>query len=214
MKSDNQNNKQNIKNLESFYDQRSLEWKKLYEDKLYPSDLAKIYRGKLAKHYVNKFINHNSKILDAGCGAGKVLLDLVDNYNVEGIDVSSKMIELCNQEFESAKIIKNKYKFSVGNLFDSNFHEKTFDGIIALGFLEYQVNENKSLKYLRSLIKPNGYLIISGPSNIRLYNYFGLVSIIEILRRFFNKKKRDDYKEDWETICLHKYSIQRFKKYY
>lgn len=206
-----QDNKNIIKNLESFYDQRSLEWKRLYEKKLYPSDVAKIYRGKLAKYFVNKFLKENSKILDAGCGAGKVLLDIVENYEVQGIDVSSKMIELCNKEFEHANIDKNKYKFSIGNLFDSDLKEKSFDGIIALGFLEYQKNENISLKYLRSLLKPNGLIIISGPSNIRLYNYFGLVSIIEIVRRVLSRKKRDDYKVDWETICLHKYSISRFK---
>ena len=202
----------NLKNIETYYDERSLEWKKLYEKKLYPSDFAKIKRGELANFFVKKYVKENLRILDAGCGAGKVLLDIVPNYYVEGIDISSNMIKLCEEEFELKNISKDKYKFRIGNLFDLDIKKNSFEGIIALGFLEYQSDENKSLQYLLSLLKPNGFLIISGPSDIRLYNFFNLVSLIERFRRFISKKKREDYKSDWESICLHKYSISRFRK--
>ena len=204
--------KDNLKNIESFYDNRSLEWKNLYEKRLYPSDVAKIRRGKIATLFTEKYIKENSKILDAGCGAGKVALNIVKNNTIEGIDISKKMIELCNKEFIANKINKNKYLFRTGNIFELDFKKESYDGIIALGFLEYQNDENKSLEFLYNLLKPSGYLILSGPNNLRLYNFFNLVYIIEKIRRKFSLNKKLDYEVDWETICLHKYSVSEFKK--
>lgn len=202
----------NSKKIESFYDDRSLEWKNLYEKKLYPSDVAKIRRGEIATSFTKKYIKDNSKILDAGCGAGKVALDIVKNNRVEGVDISKKMIELCNKEFINNKIDKEKYEFRAGNIFKLDFKKESYDGIIALGFLEYQNDENKSLKFLYDLLKPNGYLILSGPNNLRLYNYFNLVTLIEKIRQKLSLSKKLDYQVDWESICLHKYSVNRFKK--
>ena len=204
--------KDNLKNIESFYDNRSLEWKNLYQNRLYPSDVAKIRRGKIATLFTEKYIKENSKILDAGCGAGKVALDIVKNNTIEGIDISKKMIELCNKEFITNKINKNKYLFRTGNIFELDFKKESYDGIIALGFLEYQNDENKSLEFLYNLLKPSGYLILSGPNNLRLYNFFNLVYIIEKIRRKLSLNKKLDYEVDWETICLHKYSASKFKK--
>jgi len=206
------NTKDNIKNIKLFYDNRSLEWKNLYEKRLYPSDVAKIRRGKIATLFTEKYIKENSKILDAGCGAGKVALDIVKNNTIEGIDISKKMIELCNKEFITNKINKNKYLFRTGNIFELDFKKESYDGIIALGFLEYQNDENKSLEFLYNLLKPSGYLILSGPNNLRLYNFFNLVYIIEKIRRKLSLNKKLDYEVDWETICLHKYSVSKFKK--
>ena len=60
-------------------------------------------------------------------------------------------------------------------------------------------------------MKPNGFIVISGPNNLRLYNYFNLVKIIEKIRNIiFLKSKEND--RDYETISLHKYNIQKFKK--
>jgi len=208
----NKKTKDNVKNIESFYDNRSLEWKNLYEKRLYPSDVAKIRRGKIATLFTEKYIKKNSKILDAGCGAGKVALDIVKNNTIEGIDISKKMIELCNKEFITNKINKNKYLFRTGNIFELDFKKESYDGIIALGFLEYQNDENKSLEFLYNLLKPSGYLILSGPNNLRLYNFFNLVNIIEKIRLKLSLNKKLDYEVDWETICLHKYSVSKFKK--
>ena len=58
------------------------------------------------------------------------------------------MIELCNKEFITNKINKNKYLFRTGNIFELDFKKESYDGIIALGFLEYQNDENKSLEFL------------------------------------------------------------------
>ena len=208
----NLSNKDNAKKIESFYDDRSLEWKNLYEKKLYPSDVAKIRRGEIATLFIKKYIKKDSKILDAGCGAGKIALDIVKNNTIEGIDISKKMIELCNKEFTNNKIDKKKYLFRVGNIFELNFEKESYDGIIALGFLEYQNDENKSLEFLYNLLKPNGYLIISGPNNLRLYNFFNLVTIIEKIRQKLSLSKKLDYEVDWESICLHKYSVMKFRK--
>ena len=208
----NQLDKDNAEKIESFYDDRSLEWKNLYEKKLYPSDVAKIKRGEIATLFTNKYIKRNSKILDAGCGAGKIALDIVKNNTVEGIDISKKMIDLCNQEFVANNIDKKKYSFKYGNVFELNLKKESYDGIIALGFLEYQNDENKSLEFLFNLLKPNGYLILSGPNNLRLYNFFILVTIVEKFRQKLSLNKKLDYQVDWESICLHKYSVSRFKE--
>ncbi len=201
-----------IENVETFFENEHLRWKSLYKEKYIPTDLAKIKRKIISSNFISKYLQKNSKILDVGCGAGMVSLELVNQgYKIEGIDVSKKMINLCEEQFKSLKINRDKFKFKEGNIFELDLKENSYDGIIALGFLEYQKIESTSLDYLYKILKPNGFIVISGPNNLRLYNYFNLVKIIEKMRNIFFLKSKENSR-DYETISLHRYNIHKFKK--
>lgn len=59
----------------------------------------------------NKLIDKNSNVLDVGCGAGKYLVSLADDFRYGlGIDLSPKMIEYANQKAEEYNIKNIEYR--------------------------------------------------------------------------------------------------------
>ena len=114
-------------------------------------DSTLIFAKELEKH-----LKPNSKILDGGCGAGiPIAKYLSKNFQVYGIDISSKQIEL-------AKKLVPKEKFKKANLIEKSFENEFFDGIIALYSLIH-INRKNHLEILRNfynMLKKPGFLMI------------------------------------------------------
>jgi len=105
---------------------------------------------------LEKQLEPNSKILDAGCGAGiPIAKYLSENFEVYGIDISLKQIELAK------KLIPNG-KFKKANLIEKSFENEFFHGIIALYSLIH-INRKNHLEILRNfynVLKKPGFLMI------------------------------------------------------
>ncbi|MFH1393752.1 MAG: class I SAM-dependent methyltransferase [Candidatus Micrarchaeota archaeon] len=97
-----------------------------------------------------------AKILDAGCGAGiPIAKYLSGNFQVFGIDISSKQIELAK------KHVPNGF-FKKADFLESGFENEFFDGIICLYALIH-VDRKRHLEILKEfyrLLKSPGYLLI------------------------------------------------------
>jgi len=110
-----------------------------------------IFAKELEKH-----LKPGAKILDAGCGPGiPIAKYLSEKFEVYGIDISEKQIEL-------AKKLVPKAKFKKADLVAPGFENETFDGIICLYALIH-VDRKKHLEILKefyNLLKSPGYLMI------------------------------------------------------
>ncbi len=124
------------------------------------------------------------KILDAGCGDGRLCYELRNsNAKIFGVDYSERAIAF-------AKIFNPNAVFFNESLDSFNTNEK-FDFIVLLETLEHIIpaETNKVLKNLKNLMKKNGRLIITVPSkNIKLaekhYRHFSEKDLRETLRGF------------------------------
>lgn len=105
---------------------------------------------------LEKYLNPGSKILDAGCGAGyPIAKHLSNKFEVYGIDISKKQVEL-------AKKLVPKAKFKKADLASPGFEKESFDGIICI-YAIIHVNRKKHLEILKrfyNLLKSPGYLMI------------------------------------------------------
>ena len=118
-------------------------WEKRWFD--IPSDAPMENENKYPLKYAKLTVNsHDGKILEAGCGAGRILSYLYyKNYDVVGIDFIESAI----------KKIKIKYKdinAEVSDISNTNFDDNSFDTILAFGLyhnfeIENQGRENHSL---------------------------------------------------------------------
>ena len=161
------------------FDSATQAWRDLYYKPKMVNDLVLCDRKDIAVAFLTKYLKSDSKVLDAGCGAGVVALDIVKKgFYVHGIDISPQMIALCKRSFEQAEIDVSQYTFSTKNLAEPDLPAASFDAIVALGVLEYQQNEHEILRNFRKIVKPGGVLICSGPIKTRLSNYFGLGSLL------------------------------------
>lgn len=101
--------------------------------------------------------NENQKILEAGCGAGRILSYLYNkNYNVVGI-------EFIDSAVKKIKIKNPKQQVYTMDILKTNFNDEEFDTILAFGlYHNFQLeNFKKSLIETKRILKKNGILCFS-----------------------------------------------------
>ena len=108
----------------------------------------------------------NGSVLDVGCGAGSHSLSLQNdrNLNVTSIDISEKAIETCK-----LRGVKNA---KVQNILD--YEGEKFDTIILLmngvGIFGKLDNCNKYLSKLKSLLNPDGQILLDSSDIIYMFD--------------------------------------------
>jgi len=118
-------------------------------------------------YFISKEYIKNKVILDIGCWTG-----LFENlsYNnakkIYGIDPGYDAIEYAKKKFPKAD-------FKVGNALNLPYKKNKFDCVLFLEVIEHlpKDTEIKALKEIKKVLKPNGYLILSTPSN----NIFSII---------------------------------------
>ena len=172
----------NLEEIGDFFDHQANAWLERYHKPRQASDLVILDRMNIAIEFMQSKLAAGSRILDVGCGPGVVALQLaLQRYLVSGIDISPEMIRLCRKKFAEMPEVKGDHTFAVGNFTESDLKKESFDGIVALGFLEFQKNEIQVLIRFHEILKPGGVLVISGPMKLALTELFGIRNITRAL---------------------------------
>lgn len=105
-----------------------------------------------------KYIKEGEKVLDLGCGNGR-LLDLFKDKKIDyiGIDNSEKLIEIAKKKCPDAK-------FQVADALNLSFPDNYFDKIFSIAVLHHIPSEEfrlQSLKEAKRVLKPGGLLILT-----------------------------------------------------
>ncbi|MFX1311069.1 MAG: methyltransferase domain-containing protein [Promethearchaeota archaeon] len=155
---------------------------------------GKMYFGRI-KRIIKLFIKFKlkfSKVLEVGGGFGL----FSTNYKLNFPECNLYLLDLYNKDI--LKIVKNviKIKLSIKmNYFfecdiqkKTQFKDKSFDLIFALDVLEHIENPNLALDELFRILKQNGLIFISVPTESKL---------IKIFRKLYNKFKLIELNPHW-----------------
>lgn len=111
---------------------------------------------------IYKICNHDTgkKVVDIGCGSGKLLLDLKSKgfTQLTGIDISASTgacLERYGIHYQSQCITENTVLTK-----DS----KSFDLVSMISVLEHVLDLQHCIYYASSILKDNGYILISVPN--------------------------------------------------
>lgn len=193
-----------MQNVRDHFDKDAMTWRELYHNQYRANNKVLIDRKNYSMTFLSKYLNTDLRILDAGCGAGEVSLEAVRRgCFVHGIDLSEKMIHLCNQTFSKIGIDRTRYHFTVEDITKGNLPVDSYNGILAIGFLEYQKDELKALRIFHRTLRSKGILICTGPIKTRITNLFGLGITIE--NNFSKAFIRNPH-------MINMYSLSRFRK--
>jgi len=143
-------------------------------------------RLEYAFKYINKHLKKEQKVLDFGGGSGVFSKALASYFN----DVS--IIDLDTLEAEN---IKNHFNLENVTIHNQNINDfkinLKYDVIVATDVLEHFLNLNEPLNFFNKFLKKDGFLLITLPTENKLYEFGRLV---------INKKKPIDHYHSSEEV--------------
>jgi ubiquinone/menaquinone biosynthesis C-methylase UbiE len=128
------------------------------------------------------------KVLDIGCGLGdltKMVWSLDPKNDITGIDISENAINRISKMNEKEGL--RDLKFRVGSLPSLKFKDHSFNLVLCLEVLYYLNEEDRkiSLEEINRIIKPGGYLLLSGGLD-GSGRYFVEDVIVRLISKDFN----------------------------
>jgi 2-polyprenyl-3-methyl-5-hydroxy-6-metoxy-1,4-benzoquinol methylase len=103
-----------------------------------------------------------ARILDAGCGSGRTLEELVRYGEVSGIELDSEAAEVAQARGHGEVLI--------GRLEELPWPDDTFDLITCLDVIEHTPDDRTTLRELRRVCKPGGWLLLTVPAYQALWS--------------------------------------------
>jgi SAM-dependent methyltransferase len=101
-------------------------------------------------------------VLDAGCGSGRTLEELERYGQVHGIELSPEAAEVARA--------RGSGEVRVGRLEELPWDDATFDLITCLDVIEHTPDDRVTLRELRRVSKPGGWLLVTVPAYQALWS--------------------------------------------
>lgn len=132
----------------------------------------------------NQYIKPGDKILDVGCGTGRMLsyFSEVEKY---GVDISVDMAKMCRDKGIEA---------CMGNVEDLPYLDESMDMVICTDVLEHVFDLHKTLSEINRVVKRGGHIILRVPQNEDLTPYLEESYPFEYVHlRMFSKSSLELY---------------------
>ncbi len=117
-----------------------------------------------------------ARILDAGCGSGRTLEELVDYGEVQGIELDPAAAEVATS--------RGLGEVRIGRLEEMPWEDSQFDLITCLDVIEHTPDDRVTLRELRRVSKPGAFLLVTVPA------YQGLWSTHDVANHHYRRYSR------------------------
>lgn len=139
-----------------YFNKRAEHGNTLYKKADYSSNLSLETRYENVSRILDELNLNGARVLDAGCGVGMLINLIKRRYpfsQIIGLDLSINALKLAKEQGES-NLIK-------GSITSIPIREGVFDVVFCIEVFQYVNNWHTGLNELDSVIKPEGFLIIS-----------------------------------------------------
>ena len=160
------------KELARYFTGLSDYWRSIYIDKPKPWDFFHHHAVIKRKDAVINFVAHvtngtKQKILDAGCGTGMIMAELLEQgHMVFGLELSDAMAKEAHRNLSSRGF--DDVDIRIGSIQSSGYGNGIFDTTLCIGVLQYLDTDEKALRELTRITKTNGHIILSLPNIFRV----------------------------------------------
>ena len=117
------------------------------------------YRGRrkvLARVFAELDLPHSARILDAGCGSGRNMVELSRLGTATGVELSETSVILA-RERAVGEVIE-------GSVLEMPFETNSFDLAVSLDVIEHLDQHLEALRELRRVVAPGGALLVTVPA--------------------------------------------------
>jgi SAM-dependent methyltransferase len=117
------------------------------------------YRGRrnvLERVIADLRLPARARILDAGCGSGRNMVEFARHGTVTGIELSATSVRLA-REREAGEVVE-------GSVLEMPFDADAFDLAASLDVIEHLQDDLQALRELRRVVAPGGSLLVTVPA--------------------------------------------------
>lgn len=146
------------------------------------------YKDPLLDHLYSKVIFHlkktkSKKVLDVGCGAGKIISLIKDNdYEIIGVEIDNKAYLIAKENAGN----KKNCKIILGDILNIKLKNEYFDAVICSEVIEHTDKPDLIIDKISALLKKDGILILTTPHDKCLWT---------VLDEYAEHKKRYEINE-------------------
>jgi SAM-dependent methyltransferase len=97
-----------------------------------------------------------ARVLDAGCGSGRNMVELARYGEVSGIELSDTSVAAARQR-AVGKVVE-------GSVLEMPFEDDSFDLAVCLDVIEHLEDDRAALRELRRVLAPGGALLVTVPA--------------------------------------------------
>ena len=98
----------------------------------------------------------NPRILDAGCGSGRNMVDLARRGPVTGVELSDTSVRIA-REREQGEVI-------AGSVLEMPLEDASFELAVSLDVIEHLEDDVAALREMRRVVAPGGALLVTVPA--------------------------------------------------
>jgi SAM-dependent methyltransferase len=117
------------------------------------------------------------RVLDAGCGSGRTLDELVDYGEVSGVDLSGAAVRAARE--------RGYGDVQVGRVEELPWPAETFDLVTSLDVIEHTDDDRVTLRELLRVTKPGGHLLVTVPAYQALWSSH---DVTNLHKRRYNRR--------------------------
>ena len=179
--------------IRSFFNRTCERWDNLYDGTTFINEHMRD-RKRIVLESVEEYAKGRKlKILDLGCGSGILTMELLKKgHTVVGADIAGDLISKLNSTLKTHTGID--YLGSVTcDVGATSFAGESFDVILCIGVLQYQLDDNSVLKEITRTMNRDGICIITFPNLFKLDFLFDpayyFKFVFRLIKRFFVFKK-------------------------
>ena len=117
------------------------------------------YRGRrtvLERVIAGLTLPAGARILDAGCGSGRNMVELARHGSVTGVELSRPSVELARAR-ESGEVLE-------GSVLELPFESDSFELVVSLDVIEHLEDDLGALRELHRVVAPGGALLVTVPA--------------------------------------------------
>ncbi len=117
------------------------------------------YRGRrtvLSREIANLGLPRPARVLDAGCGSGRNMVELARLGTVTGVELSRTSVSLARAR-QVGDVVE-------GSVLDMPFESDSFDLAASLDVIEHLDEDLEALRELRRVVAPGGFLLVTVPA--------------------------------------------------